>query len=67
MSKAAVGKSACRLLAPSLCLRLLNDNVHAMGRAVVLLSLSYDHLGLGSMAPFQTALSAGLSLWALTC
>ena len=66
MSKAAVGKSACRLPALSLCLRLQNDNVRAMGRAVVLLSLSYDHLGLGSMAHFQTALSAGLTLWALT-
>ena len=66
MSKAAVGKSACRLLAPSLCLRLQNDNVHAMGRAVVLLSLSYDQLGLGCMVQFQTALSAGFTLWALT-
>ena len=66
MSKAAAGKSASRLLASSLCSRLLNDNVHAMGRAVLLLSLSYDHLGLGSMAQFQTALSAGLTLWALT-
>ena len=60
MSQAAVGKSAWRLSTSLLCVRLQNDIVHALWRAVVLLSWSYEYLGLGGMAQFQPALSAGL-------